>query len=199
MTPPSQTRTPPQAQKARSPRQAQRPTRRSPNALGPDALAARKADRDRAARPVPEDRGDHHLDALRGVLRDLTDLLLEENGALERHDLDRVRGLATRKEHLARLYREQMDAISSNPVLIDRLPDAERDGLAADAGRLNEAMAQNGILLRARMDASNRVVQFVVEAVKRHRSGNATYSAKGRLDGVGAPRGAMSLAFNQEL
>lgn len=127
-----------------------------------------------AAQPSPA-----KLDQVREVVTLLNDVVKAENAALKGNDIDAVRDLAERKERLARLYNDHVQAIAAAPRIVADMDADARAGLKALAEDLEKNMGTNARLLKANLDAANRLMKIVVEAVKEHRANIAGYSAGG--------------------
>lgn len=127
----------------------------------------------------------------------LCTVLSAENDALAQRRMARVQALQDDKENLSRRYVQAMAAVAEQPDLLRRTAPPQRERLTALAARMDELMTGNARLLQAAMESSQRLVDAVINAVKRHQqgSGGATYGRHGRLNtGAGAAaRPALSI------
>jgi hypothetical protein len=133
------------------------------------------------------------------VIRQLTDLLTKENGALKKHRFEDVKAFTERKEQLARLYQGHMNAIHRDATPLRMLDAARRESLAHQAMRLGELMQENASLLKANITSINMYFKAVTEAVReREEKRAAAYSRQGAMNGYIAKR-SLAVTFNQTL
>jgi hypothetical protein len=187
------------------PRQAPRPPVQAPDrSVTPPRGALRtppapSVHRD-APRPTPVAANAHRVDDIMGVVRQLSDLLSKENLALKRHQTKEVKVLGERKEQLARLYQQHMNAIHRDPAAVKEWEPAKRTALATAAKRMTELMSENASLLKANITAVNKFLKTVVEAVKeKHEKTSASYSKQGALNGYTSVKRNLAVSYNQTL
>ncbi len=112
----------------------------------------------------------------------LADLLERENIALREHRPADVAGLLNEKQTLSRVYEariirfgkltETPDAFKDmNPELLERLK--------ALGGKVNALMDVNERLLKVAIEANQRVMEAIANAVKGNNPGPGVYSASG--------------------
>ena len=187
------------------PRQPPRPqTQPQDRVVTPPRAAMRAAPsqpaRGDTPRPVPAAANAHRADDIMGVVRQLTDLLTKENMALKRHNTKEVKAMSERKEQLARLYQQHMNAIHRDPAAVKAWEPSKRSALSQAANRLSELMAENASLLKANITAINKFLKTVVEAVKeKHEKTSASYSKQGALSGYASVKRNMAVSYNQTL
>jgi flagellar biosynthesis/type III secretory pathway chaperone len=163
------------------------------------AAVAQPAHRD-APRQVAPSANTHRVDDIMGVVRQLSDLLTKENLALKRHQTNEVKTLGERKEQLARLYQQHMNAIHRDPAAVKTWEPNKRTALSAAAKRLSELMNENASLLKANITAVNKFLKTVVEAVKeKHEKTSASYSKQGALSGYTSVKRNLAVSYNQTL
>ncbi|MBB4286370.1 hypothetical protein [Roseospira goensis] len=132
--------------------------------------------------------------------RALADLLVEENAALRRHDVDAVRALADRKEATTRLYRERMLAVHKDPGHLTGLPEGERAVVRQTGVYLDAHLAENARLLKATMEGTNRLMSLIVDAVKHVNAERAPgYAADGRMSDPTHNPSRVTMAYNENL
>ncbi|MBF0093227.1 MAG: hypothetical protein HQL33_00410 [Alphaproteobacteria bacterium] len=130
----------------------------------------------------------------------LADHLDAENAALKKLDFAKVRELAERKESLTRLYADHMKAIAANREVLNGLAPERRLALKKLGLRLDASAGTNGRLLKANVDASRRLVQTIIEAVKETKTGaTSTYSDAGRMVGDPGKGHETALTFDQDI
>jgi len=139
-------------------------------------------------------------DEMISVIRQLTDVLSKENAALKRHKTEEVRVLGEKKESLARLYQQHMNAIHRDPEAVKTWDPAKRNALAQASIRLSELMRDNASLLKANITTINKFLKTVVDAVKeKNEKGSASYSKQGALNGYAAVKRNVAMSYNQTL
>ena len=139
-------------------------------------------------------------DDIMAVIRQLSELLTKENLALKHHKTSDIKAFAERKEQLARLYQQHMNAIHRDPQAVKAWEPAKRNALAQAAIRLSELMSDNASLLKANITTINRFLKTVVDAVKeRQEKQSASYSKQGALNGYTAVKRNLAVSFNQTM
>ncbi len=148
-------------------------------------------------RPVPPSA---KADEMMMVMRQLTELLVKENTALKKHKMDEVKGLAERKEQLARLYQGHMNAVHKDKNVLAALEPAKKNAIAQSAMKLGELMQQNASLLKANIESINMFFKSVTEALKnRHDERSASYSRSGSLGQYAVTKRSLAVSFNQTM
>lgn len=133
------------------------------------------------------------------IVRELTALIEQENAALESNHLDEVQATLSLKQSLTRGYLELAIALRKNPTHLEDVPEDVRNDLRATAHRLDELMKRNSILLKSRMEAANRVMGAIVDAVKEAQSrGAATYTDGATMSGDVSEHRRLAVAVNKE-
>ncbi|MDX2145630.1 MAG: hypothetical protein SFV19_19920 [Rhodospirillaceae bacterium] len=142
----------------------------------------------------------HRGDDMLAVVRQLSDLLSKENASLKRHKVSDVKVFGERKEQLARLYQQHMNAIHRDPTAVKTWDAGKRNALAHAAIRMSELMKENASLLKANITAINKFLGSVVEAVKeKQEKESASYSSRGALNGYAAVKRNLAVSFNQTM
>ncbi len=153
-----------------------------------------------AQRPVSASANTHRGDDMIIVIRQLSELLTKENVALKRHKNEEIKALGERKEQLARLYQQHMNAIHQDPTSVKEWDPAKRAALAQASIRLSELMRDNASLLKANITTINKFLKTVVEAVKeKHEKQSASYSKRGALNGYASVKRNLAVSFNQTM
>jgi len=144
----------------------------------------------------PNQRGDDLL----MVARRLSDVLVKENTALRKHNVQQVREITPQKEDLAKLYQRQLLAFHKDPKLIAQMDEGRRSALKTMGERLSELMRDNASLLRANIESINRLVKIVVDTVKEQKQETASaYGANGAIGAYEGNRRDSALAYSKEL
>jgi translation initiation factor 2 beta subunit (eIF-2beta)/eIF-5 len=142
----------------------------------------------------------HRGDDMLAVVRQLSDLLSKENASLKRHKVGDVKVLGERKEQLARLYQQHMNALHRDPDAVKTWDAGKRNALAHAAIRMSELMKENASLLKANITTINKFLGSVVEAVKeKQEKQSASYSRQGSLNGYAAVKRNLAVSFNQTM
>jgi hypothetical protein len=142
----------------------------------------------------------HRGDELLQVIRQLSDVLTKENLALKRHKTAEVKPLGERKEQLARLYQQHMNAVHRDPTSLKSLDTGKRAALTQASLRLSELMSENASLLKANITTINKFLKAVVEAVKeKQEKQSASYSKHGALSGYTSVKRNLAVSFNQTM
>jgi flagellar biosynthesis/type III secretory pathway chaperone len=153
-----------------------------------------------SGRQVPATANINRGDDMLNVVRQLSDLLTKENLALKRHKTAEVKALGERKEQLARLYQQHMNAIHRDPAAVKAWDPAKRNALTQASIRLSELMGENASLLKANITTINKFLKTVVEAVKeKQEKQSASYSKQGALSGYTSVKRNLAVSFNQTM
>lgn len=132
------------------------------------------------------------------IIRQLNDLLMKENVALKKHRVSDVHVLGERKQDLARLYQQQMNAFHRNPDLLKEMDPSKRNALIQAGIRLGELMKDNASLLRANIKVINTFMKSVVDSVREKQARKSTsYSEQGNLDGYAVVKRNMAVSLNE--
>jgi hypothetical protein len=132
------------------------------------------------------------------VLRQLSELLIKENAALKRYKVEEVRALAERKERLAVLYQNHMNAIHRDPNLVKSLDTAKRAQLMQLAARLAELMRDNASMLKANIQSIDTYFQAVNDAVReREERKSASYSRGGTMTSYLTTKRNLAVSYNK--
>ncbi len=128
----------------------------------------------------------------------LCDLLEVENEALANHDIQTVRELADNKSALARIYEQSVLPMAEDPSLADELEPEQKDELTELGRRLQGLVEENARRLKAEMEAAERLMDAVANAVKTGATSTCKYGKTGQFDGrAGTER--QSVSFNETL
>ncbi|MCF8481843.1 MAG: flagellar protein FlgN [Rhodospirillum sp.] len=134
------------------------------------------------------------------AMTELVLVLVEENDALDRHDTPHVRALMESKLLRTRYYQEQMLAVHANPRLLLDLDEEQREVMRAAAKILDTLARENGRKLKANIEATNRLMKAVVNAVRERELGRATtYSKGGAVEGDPTQAHRKAVTFNETL
>jgi translation initiation factor 2 beta subunit (eIF-2beta)/eIF-5 len=139
-------------------------------------------------------------DDLMNVIRQLSDVLTKENTALKRHKIEDVKILGERKEQLARVYQQHMNAIHRDPGAVKAWDPAKRSALAQASIRMSELMKENASLLKANITTINKFLKTVTEAVRdKQEKESASYTKQGALNGYAVVKRKLAMSYNQTM
>jgi flagellar biosynthesis/type III secretory pathway chaperone len=152
-----------------------------------------------SATKAAEAKSDKPRDMVTAV-EELAVLLQSENESLRRHELDLVRDNIERKQQLTRAYMQQMIAFKKNPKLVETLTPERHQELKRCVEMLEPLIAENGRMLKAKIESINRFMGVVVDAVRDQKTkGAVIYGTGGAMDESHADHRHMAVAVNQEL
>ncbi|WP_299441430.1 hypothetical protein [uncultured Rhodospira sp.] len=186
------------------PTQARRP-RRPRRATDPQASRPRKPlEPGRSVRDLRPPKGTVRSNAtVAEVLRAaqaLTEVLVEENTALRSHNVEAVKALADRKNACTQLYRKRMLAIHRDPGHMTNLPEDEREIVRAMGVWMDAHLSENVRLLKSTMEATNRLMTVIVDAMRDvNGEAAAAYNAGGRMAESSHNPARVTLSFNENL
>jgi hypothetical protein len=130
------------------------------------------------------------------AVRLMDSVLDEENQVLRRHDAKGAAALQERKLAATRLYHERMRALTRDPDAARTMSPEERTELSSLAHGLDERVRENAILLKATMDAIDRLFGCINQAAQQKAKREVSYSRAGLVAANASPT-ATSIAFNR--
>lgn len=139
-----------------------------------------------------------NIDDIVWACTNLCELLEFENEALVRHDSRTVRELTDNKTALARIYENAIAPLADDPHLAETLEPEQKEELTALGLRLKALVEENALRLRAEIDATQMLMDAMVNAVKANTTSSVHYGPAGQY-GTQATGEQNSLAFNQTL
>ncbi len=126
----------------------------------------------------------------------LCQVLEVENEALRAHRFADIEPLQERKGALSRLYEQGMKQIAkAGPDVMKGLSQPLREQVLALATRLDKLVGDNGNLLKASIEANQRVLKAVVDATRKHQSAGTVYDREGAVS-TGRRKGIPSVAIS---
>ncbi|CDK99328.1 conserved protein of unknown function [Magnetospirillum gryphiswaldense MSR-1 v2] len=139
-----------------------------------------------------------NIDDIVWACTNLCELLEFENEALIRHDSRTVRELTDNKTALARIYENAIAPLADDPHLAETLEPEQKEELTALGLRLKALVEENALRLRAEIDATQMLMDAMVNAVKANTTNSVHYGPAGQYGNQGTGE-QNSLAFNQTL
>jgi len=129
----------------------------------------------------------------------LCDLLKIENDALVRHDVDQVRELSENKNALSKLYEKTLLSLGPDKEVKEHITQDQLIQLHDLGQRLSDLMTDNAMMLKAEIEARNKVMSVFVNAAKEHNQNTINYSRKGNFNDLPVAREHAALAYNNTL
>ncbi len=114
----------------------------------------------------------------------LADLLERENTALREHRPADVAGLLNEKQTLSRVYEARIirfSKLSETPEAFKDMDPGLLERLKTLGAKVNALMDVNERLLKVAIEANQRVMEAIANAVKSHSPGPGIYSANGAV------------------
>lgn len=131
----------------------------------------------------------------------LIELLQRENDALRNRRTKEVHDLLDEKTALSRVYETRFNSFVEKPELLQQAEPTLREQLSGLAADVNELMQENAKLLRAAIEANQRVVDLIADAVRAQQPNAGTYNAGAvtNTDGSNASGQRIALSLDQVL
>ncbi len=127
----------------------------------------------------------NRINNLIDITSHLANLIEKENKALRGIKSGDATSLLEEKNTLTRAYEsrvEGLDELLGNPDAVGKLDPELRQRMRKAGERLNALVEENAMLLKVAIEANQRVVDIVAEAVKEAQPGPGTYSSKGSVE-----------------
>lgn len=138
------------------------------------------------------------LNDYKEIVKSFSELLTQENAALEKFDVEAVSGLYERKTKTVIAYRSMVAFLIKNQDALAALEKAQKEELRDMSSKLEELIHENEKLLKTRMETSQNVMNTIVNVAKMTNNSNATsYGAQGRYSPLDNNKNA--LAVNRTL
>ena len=107
----------------------------------------------------------------------LMDILKQENEVIAARKYKDLEPLQPRKVALARQYSDAQGWVENDLGVLESLSEEERTDLRALYKMFRRALSENMLALRGAHDASERVVNLIIEAIKDQRGVKTAHSA----------------------
>ena len=109
------------------------------------------------------------------TMTQLMELLTAETNILNNNNYNELGSVQTRKLHLSKAYEDAQRKLQEQQNSLDCLSEDERQDLRDLYKRFRGVLSENMIVLRGSHDATERVIELVIDAVKKER-GSQTQS-----------------------
>lgn len=138
------------------------------------------------------------LQNLKTVISSFSDLLIQENEALEKYDIKLVGQLYDKKAKIVATYRSLVAYFIKNQSELAEFAEEEKKSLQEASQTLNDLIQKNEMLLKTRMEAGKTVMDTIINIAKTANNSNATsYGARGGYSPL--ENGKNALAINRTL
>ncbi len=138
------------------------------------------------------------LQDYREIINSFAALLVSENEALVKYDLDSVSALYAQKVKTVSVYRSLVAFFIKNQDFLNQMSTEEKTSLKEETQRLDNLLQENDRLLKTRMQTSKNVMDSIVNIAKVTNNANATsYGAQGKYTPLDNSHNA--LAINRTL
>lgn len=145
------------------------------------------------AQPV----GTEFADNLIRVTDRLSELMSTEVDLLRGNRARDIKALQSDKESLTAVYQRLMTDLQSAPHALNGIDDGRRHALRRAANKLEKSAMGNAIALRTAVEANNRLMEAIADAIRSRSNENATYGANAQAT---APAHApLNVSVNQTL
>jgi flagellar biosynthesis/type III secretory pathway chaperone len=118
-------------------------------------------------------------EAMLDVMNELAVVLNEELNLVKKQDVPAIQELLRRKNRLIVHYHANMKAIAAQPELLKQVTSDMRAKLKASGMRLSEATTRNSAALKAALTATQRLLQTIIDAVRREKLPQRGYTNPG--------------------
>ena len=109
------------------------------------------------------------------TMTQLMELLTTETNILNNNNYNELEPIQTRKLHLSKAYEDAQRKLQEQQNSLDCLNEDERQDLRDLYKKFRGVLSENMIVLRGSHDATERVIELVIDAVKKER-GSQTQS-----------------------
>lgn len=131
------------------------------------------------------------------LMSELCQLLKKENTLLKRQRQEECKALFEQKNKLSLAYEESFKYLSGHAEIFARLNDRQKATLRKAATTLDSLTAENARLLKINIDATNRLLNAIVNDIKDQAQNTPLYTKQGNMNtDKGNPA---ALSFNQVL
>jgi flagellar biosynthesis/type III secretory pathway chaperone len=135
----------------------------------------------------------HQVDELLDTMDVLMSLFDEEVQVLKSNDLSSLSGLVDRKTSLSHLFEGQLSWLADVRERLNDLDPERKRALDESAERFKQGLLANVAAIDAQRRASERVIEFIIDGVKRATEDGGPY---GRSSQVSGATGPLSVALN---
>lgn len=138
------------------------------------------------------------IDLMKQIVSGFRDVIVKENEALQKGDIQAIKALYEQKIKTVAAYRSASAFFIKNREAIAAFSGDEKDELRALSAELNKVLRTNELLLKTRMEAGKKVMDTIINIAKNTNKSNATsYGSHGTYTPLDNNRNA--LAFNRTL
>jgi flagellar biosynthesis/type III secretory pathway chaperone len=133
---------------------------------------------------------------LMGIAQELTRIMEEETPLIAAGHFARQSELVKRKQELTLDYQAILKCFTENPASLSSLNDAQKKSLRATGQELDAATRKNGEALKSAYQVGERLMQAVMEEIRRDMLQDGGYSKRGVMAGYESHK-AKPVSFNE--
>lgn len=134
------------------------------------------------------------IDDYQEVISGFSEVLRQENAALQAFDVATVSALFEQKSKMSLAYRSMVAFFIKHQEELAGIGGAEKERLRQESLELEHLFRENDLLLKTRMEASKTVVGAIVDATKMAAEAQATsYGAQGTYARLSSQNSAMAV------
>lgn len=141
--------------------------------------------------------GIEFADNLIRVTERLSELMSTEVDLLRGNRARDIKALQSDKESLTAVYQRLMTDLQSAPQALDGIDDGRRHALRRAANKLEHSAMGNAIALRTAVEANNRLMEAIADAIRSRSNENATYGANAQA--AASKHAPLNVSVNQTL
>lgn len=108
-----------------------------------------------------------------------------------------IKALQSDKESLTAVYQRLMSDLQGAPGSLRGIDDGRKQALRRAASKLEESALGNAIALRTAVEANNRLMEAIADAIRDRSNENAPYGANAQMNG--GTRQPLTVSVNQTL
>lgn len=134
------------------------------------------------------------------TMRTMIELMKHETDLVRARDFKTLPAIQSKKSALSSAYEQQQEVLKANPSLLESLSFEEKDMFTGIYKKFRETLSENMLAIRATHDTAEKVVEKIVDIVKKERGTENPPTTKKRTGyGVYATSGVATLSCNQEI
>ena len=113
-------------------------------------------------------------------INNLMQVLSQENSLIAARAFNDLGSLQTRKAQFTKAYTKAQNKVQNEPEILNSLTSEERADLKTLYKNFREVLSDNMIALRGAYDATDRVINLIIDAVKEQRGVKSSPAAFGQ-------------------
>lgn len=141
--------------------------------------------------------GTDFADNLIRVTQRLSSLMETEVDLLRGNRARDIKALQSDKESLTAVYQRLMSDLKTAPTALHGIDDGRRNALERAAAKLETSAMGNAIALRTAVEANNRLMEAIADAIRSRSNENSTYGANAQVEA--SRQAPLNVSVNQTL